>query len=587
MVQFGIAQGQDTTPTTAELLDKSNYALRSIIQGLSSKDNSEAAFRVDSTYYLPESIPFFSSIEAGLRWNESSSVNNTASTNLGLNGTIYSPRADEFADIVSAGPSNFNSADGRTLYFGDYLVIDKDQAFADPESVIATLNSAILANNDANLAAGNITVREDGTYGNNTLSTPTTSLTNFFDITEATTALYAQGNFEQEVGDIFIRGSVGARYIKTDLDSLGNGVQVDPDGNQIVTQDVSSGSYNYFLPRLNVVAEVSDKLMLRGGIAKDIRRPNFSQVSTSVNWNTGIEQGISIGNPNLKPEEVISFDLSAEYFMSDSSFVSIGLFHKVRSNLFDTIRENVVEEVGENGQIERDITDPCEGGGIFNATIPGISRGVWSSSTEGNGICVPIQTHYNVQSDETQTGIEIAFQHDLSGYEETLGWASGFGIIANYTYQEAGAQVDAFKDGSGDANSLNILLGRYDTDQSTPTLDDDVVQERLTLENLSENAYNFTLFYDKYDLSVRARYTWRSAYRTTNTPSFDLQRIVDDRAQLNLSVSYDVTDSLTVGIDGVNLLREDETQWCVNEGALLCAQGITDRRVTLGATARF
>jgi hypothetical protein len=54
-----------------------------------------------------------------------------------------------------------------------------------------------------------------------------------------------------------------------------------------------------------------------------------------------------------------------------------------------------------------------------------------------------------------------------------------------------------------------------------------------------------------------------------------------------MSVSYDINDTFTVGLDGINLLREDRTEWCVNEGALLCAQGLTDRRIVLGVTANL
>jgi outer membrane receptor protein involved in Fe transport len=63
--------------------------------------------------------------------------------------------------------------------------------------------------------------------------------------------------------------------------------------------------------------------------------------------------------------------------------------------------------------------------------------------------------------------------------------------------------------------------------------------------------------------------------------------VQDDRGQLNASVSYDVNEQLNVGIEAVNLTESDVTQYCVNEGALLCYQGLTDRRITLGASYRF
>ena len=113
------------------------------------------------------------------------------------------------------------------------------------------------------------------------------------------------------------------------------------------------------------------------------------------------------------------------------------------------------------------------------------------------------------------------------------------------------------------------------------------MEERITLMNLSENSYNVTLFYDKYGWSFRARYSWRSEYMANRFISFNMPRIVGDRGQLNASLSYMFNENWTVGIEGINLTRDDAEEWCVNEGALLCSQGLTDRRLIAGVTLRF
>jgi len=577
VLQFGIAQGMDSSPLSEDLLNPANYALRSVGVGRNSQENAETAFRVDGTYDISDLNPYFSDIKAGVRWNKNEALSNNVNSSSNFsnpNTTFYRPTADLFADVVAPGPSNFNEADSRRLYIADYLGIDADVAFSNPEMVLSALNDAIIANNATQIANGNIT------EGYATLSEPSLQLDSFFDIEEETTALYVQGDFHFYVNDIPIRGNLGLRYIDTEVTSVGNNIE----NGQATGLREETSSYDYFLPRFSLAAEVIDDLVLRGGIAKDIRRPDFDNLSTSINFPGGAGSAVQVGNPGLTPEEVISYDISAEYYFSNSSFVSVGFFHKKRTDIFAAVRDNPEEPIGENGQIERDITDPCEGGGIWNPTVT--DRNVWSS-VPGTGICVPLQTTINLPNEETQTGVEIAFQHDLSAYEDTLGWASGFGLIANYTYQESGSNIDTFRPATGDGNALNNLLGRTDTDQSTSTLNDDIVEERIELEDLSKNAYNITLFYDKYDLSIRARYTWRSSFKTGNLISFDMPRIVDDRAQLNMSVSYDINDSMSVGLEGINLLREDRTQWCVNEGALLCEQGLTDRRVILGVTANF
>lgn len=566
--EFGIAQGLDETPTEAQLLNPSNYALRSIGEGLRVRKGTESGARVDISYDVSEMNNFFTDVNAGIRWNETTnSTNNTTSSN--SFGNWDRPRADLFSDIVVPGANNFNAADNRTLYVADYLIIDNDVSYNNPDSVLKTINNAIAYNNAL-----------QGSEVNPLLATPQTQVSQFFDIEETTTALYLQGDYELELSDVFVRGNVGVRYVTTDLTSMGSS-----EINGIVTPSAEKTDYDFVLPRINLAAELSEELMLRVGIGKDIRRPDFNDLSTSANFGTSASGTVSIGNPTLEPEQIWSYDLSLEYYFSPSSFVSAGIFHKEREDLIAAIQDEPAEPIGSTGQIERDVTAPCEGGGIFNPNVPPENYNVFSSREDTQGICVASNSKINANGTETQSGIELAAQYDLSEYEDELGWASGFGIIANYTYQESGAALDEFRSAS---SAINQILGRTDSDNSTPTLADDVVTERITLNNLSENSYNITMFYDKNDLSVRMRYTWRDAFtETLNRMRFNLPPVVGARGQLNMSVNYDVNEKVSVGIEGVNLTQDDRTRWCFNEGTLLCEQSLTDRRVTLGVTVKL
>ena len=114
------------------------------------------------------------------------------------------------------------------------------------------------------------------------------------------------------------------------------------------------------------------------------------------------------------------------------------------------------------------------------------------------------------------------------------------------------------------------------------------------LLDFSETAYNFTLFYEKYGLTARARYTWREAFRTLDfgggaslNSTLGFPAVTDDRGQLNASISYDINDNINVGVEVVNLTEEGVTQFCLDEGGLTCFLGIPDRRITFGASYRF
>jgi len=538
---FGVAQDAVGGPTTAQLLDPANVVLRDVRIQRDIAENSEDAFRVDFSYDLDWSA--IKSFDFGIRRSEVSSLRDQIRTNLGLRRFSDAPRGNLFADILTAGPDNFNEADGRALFVRDFLVVNPE---SDPDTVLNALNAAITAHG-----------------GSRSINSPTSSTGAFFDIEEETSALYAQANFESGI----FRGNFGVRYLETDISSNANTVL-----NGVVSPTNSTSSYDFLLPRINLVANVSEDVIVRAGWGKDIRRPDFSNLSAASTFSTSPNPGVALGNPALEPEEVDSFDISAEWYFAPSSVVSLGYFNKKRTGLFVQNNESPFEDPVTGF---RDTTAPCEQGGIFN---PIADINVFGP-VPGVGVCVPSSQTINGDGETTQKGFELAFQYDLSGFEDRLGWASGFGVLANYTKQEFSGG-DTFLNSTSRAANVFSSNGANNVDLRAPLID------------LSENAYNITLFYEKYGLSARMRYTWREAYRSIDfgsTTSFPwgFPVVQEDRGQLNASVSYDVNDSLNVGVEVVNLTESDVEQSCVNEGALLCFQGLTDRRITIGASYRF
>ncbi|MBT3134854.1 TonB-dependent receptor [Alteromonas sp. ALT199] len=547
---FGIAEGAEYAPTVEQLLDPNNVVLRDVNIGRDSTENFEDAFRVDFTYFVDTMI---TSVDFGYRYNKSGSKREDIGTSVGLRTMEDSPRGSLFSDLLVAGPDNFNDADGRELYVSDFLLIDPEQVSSDPDAVLATLQAAMEAHGSTR-----------------SLSAPTASSSGFFDIEEETHALYAQANFEYEM----FRGNFGVRYLQTDVTSVGNSITEDDAGNELVSRVTNTGDYDFILPRFNLVADVTDDVVLRFGAGKDIRRPDYNDLSTSVTYSTSPNPFVAIGNPNLSPEEVISYDLAAEWYFAEASVFSVGIFHKTRKDLFVDQIETPVEDPITG---YRDLTDPCEGGGIFN---PIADINVFGPDL-GTGVCVGTETKVNDTAETTQKGIEFAVQYDLSGFESELGWASGFGVLANYTIQEfSGGELE------------NTATNRAGQVFAATTGSDEEVTRVQGLLNLSENAYNITLYYEKFGLSARMRYTWREAYRTDDfgsTSSFPwgFPAVQADRGQLNASVTYDVNENLNIGVEAVNITESEVEQYCVNEGSLLCFQGLTDRRITVGANYRF
>ncbi len=558
ILQFDVAPGLAESPTSGQLLDPANYRLRQIQQSFDTRENEEQATRIDLSYDTQDIIPFISSVDVGYRWNRTTAINvdSTRNTNFTNAAAFNRPPGNLFADILIAAPDNFGDADGRDLFVRDFLIVDGALSFDDPAAVIAAFNAAITNNNAAITQGPPVAL----------IGVPTDDLGAFFSIEETTHAYYGQVNFDGDTIGIPVRGSAGVRYVTTDLTSTGNNV----DRGAVIGQTVTDNSYDIFLPRASLVIEPAEDILIRGGVSRDIRRPNFNDLSTSVNFPTSSNAPIVAGNPNLIPELVWSYDASVEYYFAPASLIALGVFHKSRSNLIAGIIQFPEQNLVGN-QLNIDITPPCEQGGIFN---PIADRNI-NNPIQGQGICVPLQSRFNVDGTTTQTGIEAAFQYNLAQFESALGFASGFGFIGNFTYQETGGSANTFEPVGG-GRDIFANLGIVD-----PTL-------RVDLLDFSKYSYNATLFYDKYGLSARARYTWRSSFQNgSDAVQFGVPRVNGSRGQLNASINYDITPNINFGIEGINLLRGDADQFCVNNNTLLCFNGLTDRRLTAGVSLKF
>jgi len=550
---FGIDFASPFAPTVADLLNPNNVVLDQVDIGENETENSEDAFRTDFTYYLDNDI--VTSVDFGYRYSKTQSTFNNKSDRIGGFSRLFdSPNGSFFSELLVQGDSNFGDADGRELAFRNFLIVDPDRSFNDPNGTLAILEAAIVANG-----------------GNQDFADLTPSSDAFFNIEEKTHAVYAQAAFEYDM----FRGNFGVRHVKTDVASLGN---TTVDG--AVTPVTTDGDYSFTLPRFNLVANPMDDVLLRFGWGKDIRRPDFDILNTSVSFSTNESQALSIGNPGLEPEEVTSLDLSAEWYFAPSAVVTIGYFEKERTNIQVTQSFSApLDGIG-----FRETNPACTRGGIFN---PVVQPNIFGDPNTV-GLCVDFETNINDSAKTTQSGVEMAVQYDLSEFEDDLGWASGFGILANFTIQdfEGGSAVNSSAARGTDV--FNAINGIYDDSQFVRV---DAVQGLL---DFSENAYNITLYYEKFGLSARMRYTWREAFRTDDTAggasrnsTLGFPVVTHDRGQLNASISYDVNEQLNLGIEAINLTKSDVTQSCVNEGALLCFQGLTDRRVTFGASYRF
>ncbi|MFV0623569.1 TonB-dependent receptor [Sphingomonas sp. ac-8] len=370
-----------------------------------------------------------------------------------------------------------------------------------------------------------------------------------FRVEERSVAGYAKLNLDTEVGGIGIRGNAGVRYVRTKQTTIGNAIS-----EGAITPVEDSRTYDYWLPSAMLAIEPRRDVVVRASYGKSLRRPDFAQLSPSVNFPLVGDVYVGTGNPELRPQTVDQFDAAVEWYFDRNSLISVGGFYKKYHDLVSTV-SIAPTLIDPNGS--RFDPNNC-GNGIFNPVAVDL--------TGNQGVCVGINQPQNTGG-ATLKGVEVAFQHSFTYLP---GFLDGFGVIANYTYQD-GDRDTTF-------NAPGFLTGG-----TTP------VALALPLREVSKNNYNLTLFYEKYGLNARIRYTKRDPFLRTEATdlSNNLPWYQDDRAQVNASVAYDVNDRFGITFSAINLTNEISVERAIFADGPVGQRRAADRRFVLGFRGRL
>ncbi|WP_296952934.1 TonB-dependent receptor [uncultured Massilia sp.] len=402
---------------------------------------------------------------------------------------------------------------------------------------------------------------------------------------EKTGAFYTQLRFGFDDWRFPVDGNVGIRYVQTDMKARGytvfnpTGIPNDPSSitqvgpaipiiaAQSAPRDYDN-SYHNVLPSLNLRMKATDKLQFRMGAAMGISRPDFSQlqgyttlsetVDSSLNAagtvrtvNNVALTGSSEGNPNLRPVKSSQVDLTGEWYFAPAGSLTVAVFNKRLKDIIITQSYGYALQGQDGKRYDFNVTAPVNG-----------ARG-------------------------HARGVEIAYQQY---FDKLPGWMSGIGLQANYTYVDSAQKLynpvfSAYCSGSdGGTGNLNLNLNGCDVDGRT--------FGNLPLQNLSKNSYNLALLYDKGPLSARLAWSWRSKYlqavnvngtrgtdgtdTNPNSPTVGQRNIAwalptwaDDFGQLDASLFYNFTETLSLGVEAQNLTDAKYKQ--------LMTQGIGDK----------
>ncbi len=379
-------------------------------------------------------------------------------------------------------------------------------------------------------------------------------------VTEETTSAYAEVNTAGDIGDMRIKATAGLRYESTDIEA--NSFQQDPEAIVWINQTEWSlnlaedstytsvgGDYDVFLPSLDIGLDVTDDVVTRLSYSKSITRPTLGSMtgtsSVTSRPKPGERTGNS-GNPDLQPFMSSNYDLSAEWYYDEGSYVSAGYFYK---QVDDFIADVTTSRTVGN------LRDPSQGARAELARQQLIAEGKAPSDTNvverirlNEGIP---EGQYIVQNDTDplapfqMTQPTNQEQADFYGWElavQHMFGESGFGLQANATIVDSDIDID---------NSATDF--------------------QFALPGLSDS-YNLVGFYDLNGLQARVAYNWRdeflNGFGEANTPYY-----TEEYGQVDISVSYDLpmVEGMTVFVEGINVTDASKRVYARYENQLKTA----------------
>lgn len=497
------------TATDGYLADPNNYGLTAILPYREQNDAESWAGRLDMTWDFDEG-GFFKNVSVGVRATDRSAVNRTTTygTWTGVGSCAnWSSAANcivlgDYPDQVQLNDGvagNIRGSDlfGPVAFWTVETAKDSQAAFDFVNGLPLGLNIGFRDFDDPNAVIG--------------------------DIAENTYAGYGVVRFGATTRGIDWSGNLGLRWVK--VESTSNGFQTlnyrDPDfvsdgvstPSTITLRTSMSGSQEYdeLLPSLNLKANLTDQLILRFAVSKNMSPPSFSQLNSTFSISpayqnagdvvpTGVGTGTSNGNALLKPEKVTQYDMALEWYFSPIGYLYGTVFKKdITDLIFSVSNTETYDLTGSNGTVLAD---------------------------------QPFLISRLVNLDEGSVeGFEVGGQYF---FDFLPGAFSGLGFQANYTFVDSNASTIAASDITGGSSIDVPLVG------------------------LSENSYNLILLYEKYGVNARLAYNWRDDWLVTtqSNGTGNLPIFAKEYGTLDASISYDFNPSVALTIDAQNLTNE-------------------------------
>jgi TonB-dependent receptor len=321
---------------------------------------------------------------------------------------------------------------------------------------------------------------------------------NYWEVTEEITALYGMATSKFDWGNIVY--GVRVEQIDNTGEAYVNFPAVGTTAAQTsLVQTTSDDTLVY--PSAHLNWNLTSDIKLRFGLTTSASRPDFNDLRPNFTINDAA-QTISGGNPEASPEKQRGLDAYLEWYMPSGDFFSAGVFYK-------DISDVLVQQASTFG--------------LDTLDVAGIDRSGYTKTSVGNG------------GDGYLQGLEMAYAVSAERLVQNLQlptWMSGFGANLSATWTDSEVDLPA----------LNGVPART-----------------ISVLGTSDEVYNIQGTYEKYGLTVRLAYQYRTpwgqsvgTYRTINGAVYPVDNgdiFWDTDDELDLSVRY----QLELFVDAVNL----------------------------------
>lgn len=345
---------------------------------------------------------------------------------------------------------------------------------------------------------------------------------NIRSVVEKDTGGYVQGDVKGHILGLKYSANAGLRYVRTDQTSTGllSGVAV-----------TAKRHYDDWLPAANLAFYPTEKLIIRGAVAKVITRPSLGGLTPGGSAD-GFNFKVTFGNPDLKPFMAWNYDAGVEWYFAPESIASVAVFKKDVSNfpLAQTISGQTFDSTG------------------LPVSVLLASSPAFLDPSKRSAPIWDITTQVNAQNAKFE-GVELGLQ---GPFRFLPGFFRNFGGIANATFIRSSAQYTV----PLPFNQIILKSGKY-TLAANPS--SAVFTE--TFLGLSKRSYSGTLYYDDGHFSARVSMTYRSPYITSTSGNHQIFEGFKAYREVDASIRYSLNDHIQLSADGINLTDEYRDRW--------------------------